>query len=213
MFTTFSKHVRNHKRKIAWSAPIIFLLLINSSDTLHAGNTFTFEKTTSTFLSVGDNAEIAVLMHTKAPVNAVGGTITMTPGIVRMSALSRITSVIDLWTEEPLYSEKDNKLHFSGGMLGAKAETPTNGTVFVMTLAGEAPGIATITMTEGQMLAANDPWSRRLDRLELAPNLRRRVELHVPGIEVAWPAVIEDKDARFHARGAGTGFRRPKKCR
>ena len=151
----FFKHIHNHRRKIAWSAPIIFLVLINSADTLGAGNVFLFERPTQTFLTVGDTTEVALSMRTKAPVNAVGGTVAFSNTVVRVVSLSRITSAIDLWTEEPLYAEADRTLHFSGGMLGTKATVPTSGTVFVMTLVGETPGVSTLSLTEGQMLAAN----------------------------------------------------------
>ena len=57
-----------------------------------------------------------------------------------------------------------------------------------------------------QVLADLDTGHARRDRPELAADLPRGVRLHVPGVEVARAAVVEDQDAR--ADGGGAGERR-----
>ncbi len=68
----------------------------------------------------------------------------------------------------------------------------------------------------GEMLGNLDPRQTRSDRLELAPDLDRRVGLHVPHVELAGAAVQEDDDARIgpgresravgHAPASGIGL-------
>jgi hypothetical protein len=152
MFNTFLK---NHQYKLILGAPIIFLVIINSAGTLGVGNIFFFTHAVSNFIVVGDDAEVTLAMRTKAPINAVGGTVTMTPALLEMTSLSRISSVVDLWSEEPAYTKEENVLRFSGGMIGEKTETPLEGAVFVMHLSALKEGVATVSMRGGQLLASN----------------------------------------------------------
>ena len=59
-----------------------------------------------------------------------------------------------------------------------------------------------------QVLADPDARHARRDRAELAADLARGVRLHVPGVEVARPAVVEDQDARPDRRSMPPPWRR-----
>jgi hypothetical protein len=151
----FKNFFKNHQYKIILGAPIIFLVIINSSSMIGDGNIFFFTNSSSGFITVGDEAEITLSLRTASPINAVGATVTITPDVLEMASLSRISSVIDLWSEEPSYDKEKNSLHFSGGVLGEKSEAPLNGEVFRIHLRALAPGIATVAMKDGELLASN----------------------------------------------------------
>ncbi len=136
------------------SAPIIFLVVINSTGTIGVGNIFSFSSASSNFMLVDDEADITLAMRTKEPVNAIGGAVLLTPTIEVVS-LSRISSVVDLWAEEPAYTKDDGTLRFSGGMIGEKANTPVEGTVLLMRIKALKEGVATVSMKDGQILASN----------------------------------------------------------
>jgi hypothetical protein len=59
-----------------------------------------------------------------------------------------------------------------------------------------------------QVLADPDPGHIGRDRPKLAPDLSRGVGLHVPGIKVARPAVVEDQDAGTDGGGRATALPR-----
>lgn len=151
----FKNFLKNHQYKIILGAPIIFLVVINSSGALGLGNTFFFTGSSSSFVVVGDNLDVRLSVHTKSPINAVGGTIMLTRDVLEIASLSRVSSVVDLWSEEPLYDKTKNTLHFSGGILGEKSELPLQGEILTMSLRALSPGVATITLQDGELLAAN----------------------------------------------------------
>jgi hypothetical protein len=52
-----------------------------------------------------------------------------------------------------------------------------------------------------QMLADAQPWHAGRNGLELASQFARRIGLHVPCVQVARPAGLEQQNARFNGRG------------
>ena len=146
---------RSHQYKIILGAPIIFLVLINSSGTLGAGNIFFLSTEHKNFSSVGEEIPVTVEIYTKSPINAIGGTLTFSPEILSVINISRISSIVDLWSEEPSYANDEGVLHFSGGLVGEKTEKPIDGTVLVATYKVLKEGKAVIAIKDGQLLAHN----------------------------------------------------------
>lgn len=151
----FKKFFNDHQYKIIFGAPIIFLLIINSASTLGVGNIFYFTHASSDFVIAGEESEVTLFVRSKSAINALGGTVTFTPGLLEMNGLSRISSLVDLWSEEPTYTKEENMLHFSGGMIGEKSELPAQGIVLKMNIKALQSGVATIAIMDGQLLASN----------------------------------------------------------
>ena len=147
------KFIRSHPRKILIGAPIIFLILVNLTGVLSGGNFFSFSADNGNFPVVGDQIAVAVQLSTKTPVNAAGGTVNFAPDMLNIVSTSRVTSIVDLWAEEPISSNSNGTLHFSGGILGAKGKESLQGTVIVVNFTALKEGKTSITLNDGQILA------------------------------------------------------------
>lgn len=146
------KFIESHPRKILIGAPIIFLVIVNLTGSLTSGNFFAFS-TKHNFLIVGSEVPVTLTVTAKTPVNAVGGTIIFPPEALSVLSTSRITSIVDLWAEEPEYSNTNGTLHFSGGILGTRASESVQGTIIVVNFTVLEEGKSTITLEDGQILA------------------------------------------------------------
>jgi hypothetical protein len=149
------KALRAHPYKIIVGAPIIFLVLVSGSSILGGGNYFSFTGGRAQFAVVGDEIPVTLDIHTKVPINAVGGTVHFDPSVLAISSLSRISSSVDLWSEEPVIDNTEGTLHFSGGLFGEKTDAPLQGTIFVINMTARTPGKTNLTVTNGEILANN----------------------------------------------------------
>lgn len=149
------KFCRTHQWKIAIGAPIIFLVIVTSTGALGVGNVFLFSVEKNNFIIVGSEVPVTITVDSRSPVNAIGGTVTFPPDLLQVTGLSRISSTIDLWSEEPTILNSEGTVHFSGGIIGDKATQPLHGTVIVLTMKPLKEGRATLTLKDGQLLAAD----------------------------------------------------------
>ena len=146
----------SHRKKIVWGAPIVFLLLLGSTGSFSSGNIFNFRAPQGVFVEVGDAVPIYLDVSTKTAVNAVGGTITFTQNILSADSLTRSTSIIDLWSEEPVISNTDGQIHFSGGIVAPDIESDgEHGQIFTVNFRALKSGNALIEMKKGELLAHN----------------------------------------------------------
>jgi hypothetical protein len=142
-----------HQYKLILGAPIIFLVIINSTGALGLGNVFLFSTEAKNFSVVGDGISVNLAVFTKTPVNAIGGTIVFPPDTLRVESISRVSSAIDLWAEEPFYSNEDGIIIFAGGIVGTKTETPIRGDVLTVNFRVLKEGKLTLAIRDGQLLA------------------------------------------------------------
>ena len=147
---------RTHRKKIYYGAPIIFLLLLGTTSTLAAGNAFLFSAQSTLFPSVGDAVPVILEVSTKTSINAAGGTIVFAPEILAADSVTRSSSIIDLWSEEPVISNESGTIHFSGGIVGTNvAEGGSHGPVFVVNFHAVKSGKVVVSMKDGELLANN----------------------------------------------------------
>ena len=142
-----------HHKKIIVGAPIVFLVIVSGGGMFGSGNYFSFASNNKNFPIVGDMLPVTLAMNADTPINAVGGTVTFDPDMLNVTSLSRVTSSIDLWSEEPSYSNTEGTLHFSGGLVGEKASLPIHGTILTINFTVLKPGKTVITMKNGELLA------------------------------------------------------------
>lgn len=145
---------RDHQYKIIIGAPIIFLMII-STGTFTSGNIFLFTTTSSPFLVAGDDARVTLLLRTETPINAAGGTVTFTPGVLGVTSIDREGSIIDLWSEEPTHENTNGSIQFSGGMVGEKTLSGVSGKVFTITLSALTEGKGVVSIEHAELLAHN----------------------------------------------------------
>jgi hypothetical protein len=146
------KFIRKHRHKIVVGAPIIFLFVLNATGAF-GGNILILNAENSAFVSVGDAVPIRLEMFTKTPVNAVGGTVTYQPEILHANSITRTTSVIDLWSEEPLIAHTDGTIHWSGGIVTQSTDGSARGPVFVMNFRALTSGRSRLAIKDGALLA------------------------------------------------------------
>lgn len=146
---------REHHYKIIIGAPIIFLFLINAGSVIGAGNMFVFKAEKSAFVIVGENVPVHLLVTTRVPVNAVGGTIVFPPVLVSVDSIARSSSIIDLWSEEPAFSNEAGTLHLSGGIVPDETDKGLQGNVITITFRAREVGKAVVSIKDGQLLAAD----------------------------------------------------------
>ena len=151
----FKEVLEQHRLKIILSTPIIFLLLFNSVGVIGSGNIFFFTPEKTIFPVVGENVRVALNIATKLPINAVGGTVIFPPEFLSVDTFSREGSTIDLWAEEPIFSNENGTLHFSGGIIPKSEKGGDQGTVLVASFRALKAGKAAISIKDGQLLAAN----------------------------------------------------------
>jgi hypothetical protein len=151
----FKEVFEQHRYKIIFSAPIIFLLLFNTAGVVGSGNIFFFTPEKTIFPMVGENVRISLNVTTKLPINAVGGTIVFPPEFLAVDTFSRENSIIDLWTEEPNFSNEHGTLHLSGGIIPKDIKEGDHGAILVTSFRALKAGKVTIGMKDGQLLAAN----------------------------------------------------------
>jgi len=131
-------------------------LLINSNGVLGSGNVFLFSPEVSAFVSVGDAVPVQLEVSTKTAVNALGGTITFDPNILSVDSLTRSASIIDLWSEEPVISNTEGSIRWSGGIINADTKTSgAHGEIFTINFRAMKAGKLNLGLTNGELLANN----------------------------------------------------------
>jgi hypothetical protein len=145
--------ISTHRHKFIIGAPIIFLVLINATGLVGAGNTFLFTPKDSLFHMVGDEVSVNLEVSTKSPINAAGGNVMFPQNILEALSVTRTGSVIQLWSEDPVISNAAGSIHWSGGIIERTADEGAHGTIFTMHFRALKAGTAEITITEGEILA------------------------------------------------------------
>lgn len=106
---------------------------------------------TDTTYSVGDMFTVAITAESFTPVNVFKGLITFDSDIIQIANINYNTSLIDLWAEEPWYSNGEGTLGFTGGTTVAGGFTG-KGILFTITFTAKSPGQATLSMQEIRIL-------------------------------------------------------------
>jgi len=204
----FHNFFKTHRYKILVGAPIIFLLLINGSEILEGENHYAVSIDTPPFLSVGNTINITLLAGSSMSVNALGGTIVFPADLVAVDKLTKDTSAITLWSEEPTYSNTNGTIKFSGGILegkGALKNTP----VLSWNIRALKPGKVTLRMQNGMILANNGKGTNLLagdDRLLTlwireqntpSPDINNDNTLTITDINALYLKTFRAYDARY----------------
>jgi hypothetical protein len=94
-----------------------------------------------------------VVNTTGVPVNAADGSLTFDPHELNVVAVSRTSSIFNLWTAEPAFSNTAGTISFSGGV--PTGYTGTNGTVMSVTFKSITSGTAHVSISSASVLAAD----------------------------------------------------------
>ena len=205
---------RSHKKKIVAGAPIIFLLLLGSTGILAGGNTLTFT-TDSIFVSTNDEVPVMLNLSTKTAINAVGGTVTFPPDLLSSDSLSRTTSIIDLWSEEPVTSNDTGTVRFSGGIIGPHvSSTGNHGSIFTLNLRALKEGRAAIRVKDGELLANDGSGANQISSTGMltlyirapgrpSPDINGDGELSLADVNSLYIKTFRAYDAHYDINGDG----------
>jgi hypothetical protein len=160
----YSHLLSAHRKKIIIGAPILFLVLINAGIAT-GGNVLKLVPEGSVFVSTGDAVPVQLMVYTKSAVNAMGGTILFSPDVLQVDAVTRQSSIIDLWSEDPLVNNTSGEIHWSGGIVNENDET-SNGQVFTIQFHAAHPGKSRVRIADGQLLTKDGEGTNILSGTE-----------------------------------------------
>lgn len=102
----------------------------------------------------GATFSVSILVNTAGtPVNAADGTLSYNSKELSVVSVSRASSIFNLWTTEPAFSNTAGTVIFSGGV--PTGYTGGQGTVFVVTFRSLSSGTARVSLTGASVLAAD----------------------------------------------------------
>jgi hypothetical protein len=195
---------------------LIFLVIPTS---VFASETFTFGGVPKS-VSVGDSFSVVIYATSPAQaMNALSGTLQVSGG-VSLSGASKTSSIIDFWTTEPRIIA--NQVKFEGIVLNPGYQGP-GGRLFSINLTARKEGTATLSFSDGAILANDGLGSNIIDSLSsLSINIKpasvivdpipgrpiAAVPQSQPGKIVALPVIIEypdsiDSSSRVYIKGKG----------
>ena len=128
---------------------LVFLVLpyITQAATLSVSPGTGVYKTGATFT-------VTVYVNTAGvPVNAADGTLSFNPRELSVVSASRSSSIFNLWTTEPTFSNSAGTITFSGGV--PTGYTGTAGSVLSVTFRSLTSGAARVSLTGASVLAAD----------------------------------------------------------
>ncbi len=101
----------------------------------------------------GSNIAVTVSVDTKGNViNAADGTISFPTDLLRVVSISKASSIFKFWVQDPVYSNTDGTISFSGG-LPTPGFIGSSGTAFSITFKALGSGVAKLKFTSGDILA------------------------------------------------------------
>lgn len=109
----------------------------------------------SVSVSQGQMVKVAVTVSTSDAINAVSGTLNFPTSLLQVSSVSKASSVLTLWVQDPSYSNGSGTISFSG-VAPNPGFTGTRGNVVTVTFVGKKQGTATLTFSGGAQVLAND---------------------------------------------------------
>ena len=102
----------------------------------------------------GATFSVSIFVNTAGtPVNAADGTLSYNPKELSVVSVTRASSIFNLWTSEPTFSNAAGTVTFSGGV--PTGYTGGQGNVFVVTFRALSSGTARVSLTGASVLAAD----------------------------------------------------------
>lgn len=98
----------------------------------------------------GKSVTLRVFVSSAQAVNAVSGTITYPPDLLAVTSLSKSSSALSLWVQEP--SSANGEITFSG-VAPNPGFSGDNQRALTITLRARKPGLATLVFSSAQVLA------------------------------------------------------------
>lgn len=104
--------------------------------------------------SAGKSFTVSIVLNTEGkPVNAADGQLSFSPQELQVVSISRASSIFNLWTEEPSFSNARGTITFSGG--SPSGYKGASGSIAIITFKSLGAGTPKVTFSNGSALAAD----------------------------------------------------------
>lgn len=131
---------------------VVALLFLGTAFVAHAA-TLNVSPSTGVYTS-GSTFTVRVTLNTQGKaVNAAEGQLSFKPSELSVIGVSRASSIFNLWTTEPTYSNSAGTINFGGG--SPSGYTGSNGTIMTVTFRAVGSGTPRVTFSSGSVLAAD----------------------------------------------------------
>lgn len=131
---------------------LILGLFLASGSNLYAA-TLSVSPNTGVY-TTGSTFTVRVVVNTDGkPINAADATLSYNPSELQVVSVSRGSSIFNLWTTEPTFSNGAGTINFSGG--SPTGYTGSGGTVMTATFKTIAAGNPRVSISNGSVLAAD----------------------------------------------------------
>lgn len=169
----------------------VFLLLLSGFNAQAA--TF-FLSTKSENFTIGDKLEIDIKIDSEdVGFNAAQATIQFPKDILEVTELNRLSSVFNLWLQEPIFSNQDGNVNFMGGSTSGFVGKSLEVLKIVFKVKGS--GTANLVFTDGAITASDGSGTNILSAMKgikivSAPSqeIAKIIELAKP-VQITRPAV------------------------
>ena len=142
----------NSRSRIRTSALVALLFLCPSST--HAAM-LSFSPA-SAAVSVGENITEAIIVSSAdQAMNAVSGTISFPQDILQVVSISKTSSVVSLWVQEPSFSNVNGSISFAG-IAPNPGYTGDRGQILSIHFRAKKQGVAEVALTSASEVLAND---------------------------------------------------------
>lgn len=200
--------MKSHHIKFAVGAPIIFVLLLNQSGvSTSTVNSVALSSTHTRFAEVGETLEFSIDTQSLIPMNAIGVSLTYDPKNMSIEDVDRTKTIVDLWVEEPNYSNEKGTAKLSGGIL-TKTGFVGRGHVATVRFKALSPGKAPITIADAVLLARDGKGTNILEtkenitfiireKGELSPDVNNDGALSFSDVTLVYFASLRSYNQRF----------------
>lgn len=114
----------------------------------------------------GNNFTLSIKTDSlEQPINAVKGILAYNKDRVEIVSVSKIGSILNLWVEEPQFSNREGILKFQGGV-PKPGFIGNGGTVLLVIFRAKLAGLAHLSWKEGEVLAADGKGTNILSNLQ-----------------------------------------------
>lgn len=158
--------MKPHHIKFALSAPIIFVLLLNQSGvSTSTVNSIALSSSHTRFAEVGDVLEFSIDTQSLLPMNAIGVSLRFPTETIAIESIERDGTIVDLWVEEPTFSNSEGTAKLSGGIL-EKTGFIGRGHVAMVRFKALSAGRASIEIADAVLLARDGKGTNILETKE-----------------------------------------------
>ena len=99
--------------------------------------------------------EAVLVSSTDQAMNAISGTISFPANLLQVVSVSKANSVLSLWVQDPVFSNTDGTISFSG-VVPNPGYTGSRGQVFSVQFRGKRAGTAAVLFSPSPQVLAND---------------------------------------------------------